>query len=80
MMLFVFNIAALTEDALLIKGLRYVTTFDTVYVKNKLCTSELFISYAHYVFTAPSDTTPTQVTAETELPSEVYYNQGKAIK
>ena len=40
---------------------------------------QLFVSYAHYVFTAPSDTTPTQVTAETELPSEVYYNQGKAI-
>ena len=41
---------------------------------------QLFVSYAHYVFTAPSDTTPSQLTAETELPSDVYYNQSKVIK
>ena len=41
---------------------------------------QLFVSYAHYVFTASSDTTPSQLTTETELPSDVYYNQSKAIK
>ena len=38
---------------------------------------QLFVSYTHYVFTAPSDTAPSQLTA---LPSDVYLNQSKAIK